>query len=112
MGNLSNPSVGGIRALRGPTEAPGDEAKPGNYAGTYTDGTFFQLFVDSLGANASNLYFDSQSSTDRSRGSDNPHLDRHRGRHNSSPESERPTGQAGPLTSPPPRERHRLPAQA
>ena len=41
-----------------PPPPPPPPAKPGNYAGTYTDGTFFQLFVDSLGANASNLYFD------------------------------------------------------
>lgn len=41
-----------------PPPPPPPPAKPGNYSGTYTDGTFFQVFVDSLGAHASSFYFD------------------------------------------------------
>jgi len=41
-----------------PLPPPPPPAKPGNYAGTYTDGTFFKVFVDSPGAHALDVYFD------------------------------------------------------
>lgn len=41
-----------------PLPPPPPPAKPGNYAGTYTDGTFFKVFVDSFGAHALDVYFD------------------------------------------------------
>ena len=41
-----------------PPPPPPPPAMPGNYAGTYTDGTFFKVFVDSLGENASDFNFD------------------------------------------------------
>jgi hypothetical protein len=41
-----------------PPPPPPPPAKPGNYSGTYSDGTFFKVFVDSLGAHAVDVYFD------------------------------------------------------
>jgi hypothetical protein len=41
-----------------PPPPPPPPAKPGNYAGTYTDGTYFKFVVDSSGANASTFSFD------------------------------------------------------
>jgi len=41
-----------------PPPPPPPPAKAGNYAGTYTDGTFFKVFVDSPGAHALDVYFD------------------------------------------------------
>jgi hypothetical protein len=41
-----------------PPPPPPPPARPGNYAGTYTDGTFFKFVVDSFGANASTFSFD------------------------------------------------------
>jgi hypothetical protein len=41
-----------------PPPPPPPPAKAGNYAGTYTDGTFFKVFVDSPGAHAFNVSFD------------------------------------------------------
>ena len=41
-----------------PPPLPPPPAKPGNYAGTYSDGTFFKVFVDSPGAHALDVYFD------------------------------------------------------
>ena len=41
-----------------PPPPPPPAAKPGNYAGTYTDGTFFKVFIDSVGKTASDVYFD------------------------------------------------------
>ena len=41
-----------------PPPPPPPPAKAGNYAGTYTDGTFFKVFVDSPGAHALDVYVD------------------------------------------------------